>query len=93
MVDGGSADDTVALAAPLAISSLTSARGRAVQMNAGAAIASGDVLLFLHADTRLPPDADRLCIDGLAQSRRAWGRFDVSIEGRHPLAARRRGAR
>ena len=45
----------------------------------------GDVLLFLHADTRLPPDADRLVLDGLARSRRAWGRFDVTIDGRHPL--------
>ena len=54
-------------------------------MNAGAAVAHGDVLLFLHADTRLADDADRLIIDGLAQSGRAWGRFDVTIEGRHPL--------
>jgi rSAM/selenodomain-associated transferase 2 len=56
-----------------------------MQMNAGAAIAGGDVLLFLHADTRLPADADRLIRDGLARSGRAWGRFDVTIEGRHPL--------
>jgi rSAM/selenodomain-associated transferase 2 len=54
-------------------------------MNAGATAARGDVLLFLHADTRLPADADRLVLDGLAQSGRAWGRFDVTIEGRHPL--------
>ena len=40
-------------------------RGRAVQMNAGAAQASGDVLLFLHADTRLPPEAERLVLEGL----------------------------
>ena len=54
-------------------------------MNAGAAIARGDVLLFLHADTRLPTNADELILEGLAQSRRAWGRFDVSIDGKHPL--------
>ncbi len=42
---------------------------------------SGDVLLFLHADTRLPEDADRLVLDGLARSGRAWGRFDVRIDG------------
>jgi rSAM/selenodomain-associated transferase 2 len=85
VVDSGSTDNTVALAAPLADRVLTSARGRAIQMNAGAAAARGDVLLFLHADTRLPPDADRLVLDGLEQSGRAWGRFDVTIEGRHPL--------
>jgi rSAM/selenodomain-associated transferase 2 len=85
VVDGGSADGTVALATPLADRVIASERGRAAQMNAGAAVAGGDVLLFLHADTRLPPNADRLIIDGLAQSGRRWGRFDVTIEGAHPL--------
>ena len=85
VVDGGSADDTVRLATPLADRALASAHGRATQMNAGAKIARGDVLLFLHADTRLPADADRLIVEGLAQSRRARGRFDVAIQGRHPL--------
>ena len=85
VADGGSADETAALAAPLADCVVTSARGRATQMNAGAAAAHGDVLLFLHVDTRLPADADRLIIQDLAQSHRAWGRFDVRIEGHHPL--------
>jgi rSAM/selenodomain-associated transferase 2 len=85
VVDGGSRDDTVALATPHADRVIQSARGRATQMNAGAAVARGDVLLFLHADTRLPADADRLIRDGLTRSGRAWGRFDVTIEGRHPL--------
>lgn len=85
VVDGGSVDDTVALALPLADRVVANARGRAAQMNAGAALARGDILLFLHADTRLPPDADRLIADGLAQSRRRWGRFDVTINGAHPL--------
>jgi rSAM/selenodomain-associated transferase 2 len=52
-------------------------------MNAGAAVATGDALLFLHADTRLPPDADALVAAALA--RRDWGRFDVRIDGRSPL--------
>jgi rSAM/selenodomain-associated transferase 2 len=85
VVDGGSRDGTVALAAPLADRVVTSERGRARQMNAGAVVARGSALLFLHADTRLPANADRLVLDGLAQSGRAWGRFDVAIEGRHPL--------
>ena len=85
VVDGGSADETATLAKPLADFVIASARGRATQINAGAAIARGNVLLFLHADTRLPADADRLIREGLAQSGRAWGRFDVAIEGRHPL--------
>jgi rSAM/selenodomain-associated transferase 2 len=84
VVDGGSRDGTVALATPLADRVVASPRGRARQMNAGAALGHG-VLLFLHADTRLPGDADRLVLDGLARSGRAWGRFDVAIEGRHPL--------
>jgi rSAM/selenodomain-associated transferase 2 len=85
VVDGGSRDATVALATPLADRIVTSARGRAPQMNSGAAVARGDVLLFLHADTRLPADADRLVREGLAQTQHKWGRFDVTIEGRHPL--------
>ena len=85
VVDGGSADDTAARATPLADRVISSARGRAIQMNAGAAGAGGDVLLFLHADTRLPPGADALIGEGLAHAQRAWGRFDVTIDGRHPL--------
>jgi rSAM/selenodomain-associated transferase 2 len=85
VVDGGSRDDTAALAKPFADLVLTGPRGRATQMNAGAAVARGAVFLFLHADTRLPADADRLIRDGLAQSGRAWGRFDVTIDGAHPL--------
>jgi rSAM/selenodomain-associated transferase 2 len=85
VVDGGSHDNTAALATPLADYVVSSPRGRATQMNAGAAIARGDVLLFLHADTRLPPDADRLVLDSLANSNHRWGRFDIAIEGTHPL--------
>jgi rSAM/selenodomain-associated transferase 2 len=87
VVDGGSRDGTADLARPLADRVVTAPRGRATQMNAGAAIAQADVLLFLHADTRLPADADRRVRDGLARSGRAWGRFDVRIEGRHRLLA------
>jgi rSAM/selenodomain-associated transferase 2 len=85
VVDGGSSDATVALARPRSDLVITGPRGRALQMNAGASRARGDVLLFLHADTRLPADADRLVHDGLARSGRSWGRFDVTIRGRHLL--------
>jgi rSAM/selenodomain-associated transferase 2 len=87
VVDGGSSDGTAELARPLADRVIASRRGRAAQMNAGAEIAKGDVLLFLHADTRLPPHADELVLDGLAPSGWQWGRFDVRIEGRNPLLA------
>ena len=85
VVDGGSGDGTPDLARPLADRVLGAPRGRASQMNAGADAASGDVLLFLHADTRLPPGAERAVLEGLAASGARWGRFDVRIEGRHPL--------
>ena len=54
VVDGGSSDGTAERARPLADRVIAAPRGRSVQMNAGAAAATGDVLLFLHADTRLP---------------------------------------
>ena len=85
VVDGGSSDDTVALARPRADLVLSAPRGRAAQMNAGAARARGEVLLFLHADSHLPPDADTLILDGLIASGCSWGRFDVAIAGRNPL--------
>lgn len=85
VVDGGSDDDTPARAAAHADLLLTSKRGRAAQMNAGASLAMGEVLLFLHADSRLPADADRIILEAMAVSGRKWGRFDVRIEGRHFL--------
>ncbi len=81
VVDGGSHDGTLDLARPLADSVIAAPRGRAIQMNVGAAAASGDVLLFLHADTKLPENADGLLLDGLACSGREWGRFDVRLDG------------
>ncbi len=134
VADGGSIDNTVELSCPLADVVIKAPRGRAAQMNAGVALASGDVLLFLHADTRLPPQADELILKHLthpacgfthltldpphydpAQAMRQdglinpepqkpdksnefastleahfcqeylWGRFDVTIEGKHPF--------
>lgn len=83
VVDGGSSDGTPELAAPLADRVIAAPRGRARQMNAGAAIARGEALIFLHADTRLPGDADHRVAEALGS--RVWGRFDIAIEGRSPL--------
>jgi rSAM/selenodomain-associated transferase 2 len=85
VVDGGSRDRTVECARPLADAVIAAPRGRAAQMNAGAAAATGDIFVFLHADTRLPFAADCLIVEGLRRSPRRWGRFDVAIAGRNPL--------
>ncbi|MFP7760405.1 TIGR04283 family arsenosugar biosynthesis glycosyltransferase [Marisediminicola sp. LYQ134] len=79
VVDGGSSDGTVAVAAPLADLVLTAPRGRAAQMNAGAAAVERETLLFLHADTALPADADARIGAAIARGFR-WGRFDVRID-------------
>ena len=80
VVDGGSGDDTLALCRGRADAVIEARRGRARQMNAGAAQARGDVLLFLHADTTLPEQADA-CIARALTAGAQWGRFDVTIEG------------
>jgi len=84
LADGGSTDGTVQQAAPWVDAVVAPGRGRAVQMNAGAAAASADRLLFLHADTRLPPLADVQVVQALAAGA-CWGRFDVRIAGRPPM--------
>ncbi len=84
MVDGGSTDDTQRLAQPLVDKLIATGKGRALQMNAGAESAKGDVLIFLHADTFLPQNA----LNDIAQairSRQQWGRFDVVLGGSHPM--------
>jgi rSAM/selenodomain-associated transferase 2 len=85
VVDGGSNDGTPALSEPLANRVISSPRGRACQMNAGAKIATGGILLFLHADTLLPKNSYRLILSGLARTGKKWGRFDVSLSGKHFL--------
>jgi rSAM/selenodomain-associated transferase 2 len=85
VVDGGSRDATVQRARPRADRVILASRGRALQMNAGAEQASSDVLLFLHADTRVPADVDHVVLKGLERSGRVWGRFDVKIDGRSPV--------
>ncbi len=85
VVDGGSSDATVQLAVPLADRVIVASRGRALQMNAGARCEEArgaDVLLFLHADARLPAHADRLMFQALSEGDACWGRFDVELQGR-----------
>ena len=80
VVDGGSSDGTIACCEGLADRVLQAPRGRARQMNAGAAVASQSLLLFLHADTTLPASADEA-----VAAAPAWGRFDVRIAGPSPM--------
>lgn len=84
VADGGSTDATCRIAAPLADRVFEAPRGRARQMNAGAALASGEALLFLHADTVLPHGAVEAACAALAAGAR-WGRFDVAIAGVHAM--------
>mgnify|MGYP002634073562 FL=1 len=83
VVDGTSEDDTVQQATPLASRLVVVSAGRARQLNAGAALAESQHLLFLHADTIAPNDADLILCSSIYQSNNpmAWGRFNVRIEG------------
>lgn len=84
VVDGGSSDASVDLARPLADRVIGAPRGRARQMNAAAAQADGEVLWFVHADSRVPGAAADALLAALANGR-AWGRFDVRLSGRQPM--------
>jgi rSAM/selenodomain-associated transferase 2 len=84
VVDGGSMDNTEKLAKPLVDKLIASEKGRAIQMNAGVENAKGNILIFLHADTFLPPEA----LTQIAQTighKRQWGRFDVELRGSHTM--------
>jgi rSAM/selenodomain-associated transferase 2 len=95
VVDGGSEDGSRQAASRAGAQVICSKRGRARQMNAGAAVAQGDVLLFLHADTMLPPSATQAIETAIQRGggthEYVWGRFDVCITGRSsmlPVVAR-----
>lgn len=85
VADGASSDATCALAAPFADAVIVAPRGRAQQMNAGAAAARAQAYLFLHADTRLPEHAAAAIVAALESGRHAWGRFDIKIDGESRL--------
>ncbi len=81
VVDGGSKDQTVSIAKKLGVIVIESPiKGRAQQMNAGAAVATGDILLFLHADTKLPDNYEQLITDTLRQPRVIAGAFELAID-------------
>ena len=85
VVDGGSNDGTPELAAPGADRVLTAPPGRACQMNAGAAAATGEVLWFMHADSRVDPAARADLERAFVADGRTWARFGVRLSGRRPL--------
>ena len=84
VADGGSRDATARLAATLADRVIESPPGRACQMNAGAEVARGDILLFLHADTYLP-EGFGTAVEGAIAAGSIAGRFDVELRGEHPM--------
>jgi len=79
VVDGGSDDNTVELAKPLCDFVIQSSPGRAKQMNAGANLANGAVLLFLHADTQLPSFFHKNLLGEMKMQNKKWGRFDIKL--------------
>lgn len=85
VADGGSADGTPVRCTGLVDHLVSAPRGRALQMNAGGALASGEYLFFLHADTRLTIELVGLAIRRLGEAGQAWGRFDIRLSGAHPL--------
>ncbi|MGH7717604.1 MAG: TIGR04283 family arsenosugar biosynthesis glycosyltransferase [Gemmatimonadaceae bacterium] len=85
VVDGDSADDTVAIARSLGATVTSASRGRGIQMNHGATLAGGDILLFLHADTRLPDTADALIRAALREPAVIGGCFRLRFDDAHPV--------
>jgi rSAM/selenodomain-associated transferase 2 len=84
VVDGGSQDETVEIAKSLGVQVISSPIGRACQMNAGAKVATGDILLFLHADTRLPAKFDTLVRETLSKPGIVAGAFELAIDAELP---------
>ena len=84
VVDGGSSDNSLMLAQQAADVAIVSKPGRAIQMNSGAAVATGDTFLFLHADTKLPDDASQL-LSALDTEQFFWGHFDVRLSSHRTI--------
>ncbi|MEN8129442.1 MAG: glycosyltransferase family 2 protein, partial [Pseudomonadota bacterium] len=84
IVDGGSQDRSTALGRCIADRFTSTPRGRAYQMNAGATLATGDVLVFLHVDTLLPATAVDNIVSAITGKGSLWGGFDIRLSGHHP---------
>jgi len=82
LVDGGSRDQTLQQVQDLPLTLVTCPPGRARQMNCGAALAEGELILFLHADTHLPENINELLM-AFATGPGQWGRFDVELDNPH----------
>lgn len=80
VVDGGSVDNTVEIVAGFDVQIVNCSAGRSAQMNAGAAVATGDILMFLHGDTRVPKGFDQMIVNTLEQTPIA-GAFNLKIAG------------
>lgn len=86
VVDGGSEDGTRAVVRRFPwVRYVTSGRGRARQMNAGAEVANGQNLLFLHADTLLPSEAEAAIVEAFHDPAIVAGRFDVRFDSPRPI--------
>ncbi len=85
VVDGGSGDETVAVARAHADRVVVAARGRAHQMNAGARHARGELLWFLHADTSVDAQAIAALLAAQNRPELVWGRFGVRLDSQRPL--------
>lgn len=85
VVDGGSSDRSFQIAGPLSDQVLQASRGRSRQMNRGAKSSTGEILLFLHADSFLPDEADHLILEAISRTGRSWGYFRVKLSGINPL--------
>ena len=85
VVDGGSRDDTPEIAGLFVDQLIHASAGRALQMNAGAQVADGHVLWFVHADSQLPEQADELILSTLGGAGDGWGRFDIRLSGRQKI--------
>lgn len=85
VVDGGSTDNTMEIASHYADIVIAHDRGRSLQMNAGTVAASGDLFLFLHADTRLPALVDHLLQSIAICNEEFWGFFKVRLSGKNVL--------